>query len=380
MEYVYMIAAFNAFFFALLLFQKKGKARHDKILIFWLIYLGLYTGIYGFYSHNLFEDFPLLSGSFISFFMLHGPFLYLYISALVLKRSVPLSRNLIHFVPFFLFNLYLLSAIFSSDISRGISLDHASPNFAPPFLFIIFLCLTVLSGPTYFLLSIQLFRKLDANISNNFSYSENIDLDWLRKLVLIFGIIWSVLMIIASIYHVFHLFSMTFCTDGLFLSLSGFIILIGYFGLKQKEIFIYSSKENEDYITDPPRKYTGSDLKESVSKEYAEKLKNYMETEKPYLNSGITLPMLANDLKIPSHHLSQVINETFEVNFFDFINYYRVEEVKAKILDKRFSSYSLLGIAYECGFNSKSAFNRIFKKATGQTPSQYKESESSNLL
>lgn len=373
MKYIFLIAAFNAFFFMVLLLQKKPKSLHDNILVYWLIYLGLYTGMYAFNSHDFFESFPLLSSSFISLFMLHGSFLYLYISSLALKKDHLKIEDFIHFVPFLLFNLYLLSAIFFSDISQGISLDHSSKNFDPPILFIIFLILTVLSGPAYFLLSIRLFRKLDANISNNFSYSENIDLDWLRKLVLIFGIIWSALMIIASIYHVLHLFSMTFCTDGLFLSLSVFIILIGYFGLKQKEIFIHYPKENQDYVTDSPKKYAGSDLKEADAKAYAEKLKRYMAAEKPYLNPSIILPQLANDLEIPSHHLSQVINEIFELNFFDFINQYRVEEVKTKILDSKFMSYSLLGIAYESGFNSKSAFNRIFKKSTGITPTRYKE-------
>ncbi len=376
MKYIYLIAAFNAFFFVILLLQKKNRALHDNILIFWLIYLGLYTGVYAFYSHNLFEHFPLLSSSFISLFMLHGPLLYLYTSSLALKKNALATRDFIHFVPFLLFNFYLFPAIFSSAISQGISLDHSPKNIEPPLLFLAFLLLTVLSGPVYFLLSIKLFRKLDVSISNNFSYSEDIDLDWLRKLVFIFGVIWSALMIIASIYHVLHLFSMTFCTDGLFLSLSVFIILVGYFGLKQKEIFIHYSMENQDYITDTPKKYAGSDLKEADAKEYAEKLKRYMETDKPYLNPSITLPQLANNVKIPSYHLSQVINEIFEQNFFDFINQYRVDEVKIKILDKKYSNYSLLGVAYECGFNSKSAFNRIFKKVTGQTPTQYKESNS----
>jgi len=77
---------------------------------------------------------------------------------------------------------------------------------------------------------------------------------------------------------------------------------------------------------------------------------------------------------IPTHQLSRVINEHFGRNFFDFINGYRVAEVKRKILDPAYAHFSLLGIAFESGFNSKSAFNRVFKKITGQTPSQFKES------
>ncbi|MDP3353716.1 MAG: helix-turn-helix domain-containing protein, partial [Flavobacteriaceae bacterium] len=211
------------------------------------------------------------------------------------------------------------------------------------------------------------------NIFNNFSYSEEIDLDWLRKLVYIFGIIWSALMIIAIIHHVFKLYSMVFCTDGLFLSLSIFILLIGYFGLRQKEIFNNLHIETSDFIKDIPIKYVGLTLKEADIDYYIKKLKHHMINEKPYLISNLTLPQLAANLEIPSHHLSKVINENFENNFFDFINQYRIEEVKAKLTDPKFKNFSLLGIALDSGFNSKSAFNRVFKKMTGLTPSKYKE-------
>lgn len=375
MRYIYLIAAFNAFFFVTLLLQKKEKAQHDNILILWLSYLGLYTGIYAFFPHHSFENTPLIASSFVSLLMLHGPFLYLYVSRLVFKENQLNPKNLVHFAPFLLFNLYLLIAAFVPEVAKGVSLNHTDNNIHPPLLFVFFLLLTVLSGPAYFLLSIKLFRRLDKNISDNFSSLQNIDLNWLRKLVLIFGFIWTVLMIIASMYHVLRLFSMFFCIDGLILSLSVFIILIGYFGLKQREIFIHYPNVNQDYITDTDssKKYAGSNLKENDAQGYANQLTHYMITEKPYLNPDLTLPLLAKELNIPSYHLSQVINEKFQLNFFDYINNYRIEEVKSRIVDSRFSSYSLLGIAYECGFNSKSTFNRIFKKVTGLTPTEYKK-------
>ena len=106
---------------------------------------------------------------------------------------------------------------------------------------------------------------------------------------------------------------------------------------------------------------------------YVEKLKNYMNAEKPFLNPDLNLPQLSKDLDIPSHHLSQVINKNIGLNFFDFINRYRIDEIKAKIADSGYNNLSLLGIAFESGFNSKSAFNRVFKNLTGETPSQYKK-------
>jgi len=100
MKYFFLIAAFNAFFFSVLIFQKRSKAVHDKILIFWLAYLGLYTGVYGLSSNELFTHFPLLSASFISLLLLHGPFLYFYISSLVVNPNRFRTKDLLHFTPF----------------------------------------------------------------------------------------------------------------------------------------------------------------------------------------------------------------------------------------------------------------------------------------
>lgn len=371
MKYIFFIGAFNALFFAILILQKK-KALHDIIMICWLIYLGLYAGTYALLSETLFTGFHLLSASFISFLMLHGPFLYFYISSLTEQKFKFNQKKLIHFIPFVLFNVYLIISSFLPEVSERIRLDHIESEQGAPLLFNFFLVLTAMSGPVYFILAVKLFKKLDINIFNNFSTSENINLDWLRKLVYSFGAIWTVLIIFASIHHVFHLFSWIFCTDGLFLSISFFIILIGYFGLKQKEIFIQYSEQNFEYITEPKKKYAGLFLNEKEVEIYADKITLFMSTAKPYLDANLTLPQLAIMLKIPAHHLSRVINEKFGINFFDFINRHRIDEVKSKLDNPEFDNLSLLGIAFDCGFNTKSAFNRVFKKITGLTPTEYK--------
>lgn len=373
MKYVFLIASFNAFFFTILLFQKKPRALHDKILIFWLLYLGLFIGVYAFYSHELFTRFQLLSISLISLLMLHGPFLYLYIKTLVSDESGLKKKDLLHLVPFILFNLYILISSFIPDISQRLNIDLVSPGSGIPVLFSFFLILTAFSGTLYFSLTIRLFKKLDINIFNNFSNPANIDLYWIRKLVLVFGIIWTALISITIIHHIFDMFSMVFCTDGLFLSLSAFVILIGYFGLKQKVIFSAEQQLIEAEAERILTKYSGSRLTDSEAKQHAEKLRDHMKSSKSYLNPDLSLSQLAAELNISSHYLSQVINEQFNLNFFDFVNKYRVEAFKEKVKDPEFRNYSLLGIAFECGFNSKSAFNRIFKQATGLTPSQYKK-------
>lgn len=372
MKYIFLIASFNALFFSFLILQKK-KAIHDKVLICWLFYLSLYTGIYGLFYNKLFTDFHLLSVSFISLLLLHGPFLFFYISALIDHKARFSKERLLHFIPFILFNLFIVIASLNPEISERINLDHLDGENRAPLLLNFFLLLTVISGPFYFILSIMLFKKLDIDLFNNFSSYENVNLDWLRKLVYTFGSIWTVLMIFATIHHVFQMFSWIFCTHGLTLSLSAFIILVGYYGLKQNEIFIQYPNFKNEYVTEPKTKYAGMLLKNDNIEDYVGKIKHFMAVEKPYLDADLSLPDLSARMDIPSHHLSRVINEQFGVNFFDFINQYRIEEVKARINNPKYQNFSLLGIALDSGFNTKSAFNRVFKKMTGFTPSEYRK-------
>jgi AraC-like DNA-binding protein len=379
MKFIFFIAAFNAFFFTVLLLQKRTRALHDNILVGWLIYLGLYVGLYALKTHDLFTNFNLLSISVLSLLMLFGPFLFTYLEALVTNKHRIHFNNLLHLAPFILFNLYLGIASFSPGMTARLNMERISPEFDPPALFIFFLILTAISGPVYFLLTIKLFNRFDIRIFNNFSNTENIDLTWIRKLILVFGVVWTALIGVTVIHHVFHLFSMAFCTDGLFLSLSVFVILIGYFGLKQKIIYPNEDVKITVESDNKQGRYAGSRINYSEEEQLANQLKKHLDSSKPYLDPNLTLAQLAEQIGISSHLLSQVINQQFNLNFFDFVNQYRVDEFKRRIVNPTYENYSLLGIAFDCGFNSKSAFNRIFKKVTNLTPSQYKQSEKQSL-
>lgn len=302
--------------------------------------------------------------------------MYLYSSALVTEKSKLSRKELLHFVPFLIFNVYLAVASQIPSMVKGVNMTYVDNQTEPSSFLLFFLTITALSGPIYFLQTIRLLRKHNVNIFNNFSFTEEIDLYWLRKLVLIFGIVWSALIAVVIIHHGFYLFSSTFCTNGLFLLLSVFIILIGYFGLKQRTIFVQPLPSQALEATEQTVKYAGSSLKPEEAEAYAEKIRIFMQSGKPFLDPNLTLAQLSDALEIPSHYLSQVINEVFGLNFFNFVNGYRIEEVKLRILNPKYDSFSVLGIALECGFNSKTAFNRIFKNMTGLTPTEYKKANS----
>ncbi|WP_276483434.1 helix-turn-helix domain-containing protein [Paraflavitalea pollutisoli] len=122
------------------------------------------------------------------------------------------------------------------------------------------------------------------------------------------------------------------------------------------------------------KKYAKSGLDAATTEQLLTRLLDYMERERPYLQPELTIYTLAEALNTNRHHLSQVINERLHVSFFDFINRYRVKAVQAKMADPGTRSMSILGIAYDCGFNSKATFNTSFKKYTGMTPSAYLQS------
>jgi AraC-like DNA-binding protein len=104
---------------------------------------------------------------------------------------------------------------------------------------------------------------------------------------------------------------------------------------------------------------------------FKDELIAFMEREKPYLDSELSLPKLAEQMNVSVHFLSQVINTSLNENFFQFINRYRIEESKKLLVCDSKAHYTIVQIAYDAGFNSKTTFNTTFKKLTGISPSEY---------
>ena len=114
-------------------------------------------------------------------------------------------------------------------------------------------------------------------------------------------------------------------------------------------------------------------LDEAESKNLLDQLTLFMNEEKPFLDGDISLISLAGSLDINPKVLSYVINEQINKNFNQYINDWRIEEVKKRLNDKSYDHFKMLSIAFDCGFNSKSTFNLAFKKATGLSPSEYRK-------
>jgi AraC-like DNA-binding protein len=164
--------------------------------------------------------------------------------------------------------------------------------------------------------------------------------------------------------------------------LIGYLIGTGIYGYKQEGIFSehsineISNLQFSGELSATPEKETKY-LKSGMNKpEYDELIKNLkvlMKKDKPYLDGEITIQDLSKKLNTSVHKLSQAINENFQMNFFDFINSYRIEEVKKLLQDSKNNNLKIISLAYDCGFNSKSAFYSSFKKNAGTTPREYRK-------
>lgn len=156
----------------------------------------------------------------------------------------------------------------------------------------------------------------------------------------------------------------------------GLLILLTFVGAYLVINYIKKLQKAGKSIVEVPQKfekYGGTKIPEVLSSSIINDLKRYMDEKKPYLNSELKLADLATEINYPIHDISQVLNQDLNHSFSDFVNKYRVEEVKRRMEDKDYQKFTLLAIAEQCGFNSKTSFYRIFKNVTGKTPADYQK-------
>lgn len=134
---------------------------------------------------------------------------------------------------------------------------------------------------------------------------------------------------------------------------------------------LYHQKIYKKAKTTKPVSVKKSLLEELAVAHYTERLLTHMDTAKPFMQSDLSLKSLADQIDIHPNQLSWLLNESIGKNFSEFVNHYRVEEFKRLATNPKNAHISLIGLAYDSGFNSKTVFNAYFKKETGKTPKQY---------
>ena len=347
-----------------LLLKKKDKSTSDNILAFWLF-------IFAFdflRSYMLFfKGYMFLLGFGYTLPLLFAPLLYFYVTLVIDSEKGYKVRFLWHLIPFILANIYMYFYIYSKPFEWRILFFEDTSFSSRPTLFNLLLFIVVLVYPAYVLLTFSLLKKHVQKIKKIYSCRDQIDLYWVNYLLLSVSVLWAISLYSKFVSGYFNSLHYSNATMTVYFFELIIIMIIGYFGFKQGIVFINPANPEKEKVS----KYKTSGLNSTDAKDFLPVLLKYMETNKPYLNSQLSISDLAEQLKIPSNHLSQIINEQVGKNFFEFVNSYRVEEVKLLISENHDKKFTLLGIAFDSGFNSKSSFNSIFKKQTGLTPKEY---------
>lgn len=371
MSTLFSIGIFLSFFLAVLLFTKRHRTLSDNILATWLITIGFYLLNYDIYLLGYWEIYPHLVGILHPFPLLFGPFLYLYIAFSLRKDQHFHKMDLLHFLPFTLLYLSMMTFYFGYSAEEKIRVDQMDSASEFRMIMMISLVGFVLSGIIYPIISYRKIGKYQKMINQNFAYAERISMRWLKlmihSLTIIVVVVAAVSLLKEGLGIVFG-----FNTDLIFFGLIVvFIFLLGYFGIRYQGIF--SEESIVDDLVEPQSNgaYKKSGLKDAEAQWLQEKLQVLMATQKPFLEAKLSLSDLAGQLNTSSNNLSQVINRQEEKNFYDFVNEYRVKEFIVRATNPENKNLNLLGIAYDSGFNSKSSFNEVFKKQTGKTPSRY---------
>jgi AraC-like DNA-binding protein len=295
-----------------------------------------------------------------SFDFIIGPALYFYTKSLIYENFHFKKRDLLHLIPFVSYVILIIMKyyIYPPDIMREIAQGYPLSGSLRKIVYISI----IFHFTIYSMFSLSLIKQYHAELKNSFSSLKKINLSWLSYIIVGFIFIYGVAFVRFTLRSLTDIdishWGKVFLTL-LFMYANGLI----YKGLKHPEIFRgvdYYQKKDKSYIS------------QSSYKNYLDKITSHMAQKKSYLIPAITLSDLANEIKISPRTLSYIINRSYNLNFFDFINQYRVEESKRMLSDPAYNHQTILGVCYEAGFNSKSVFNTSFKKFAGMTPSEFR--------
>ncbi len=358
----YLAGVFIACFSSFLIVGKRKKITADYVLAAWFLVIGIHLILFILFFSGGYIKFPYFLGYEVIFPFIHGPMLYIYV--LCVTGKAPGKKTwLLHFVPvlivfFMLFKLLMLSpwerlAIYQSGGKQYQLISNVIKY------------MMILSGVLYIALSFFAVRKYTQEISDQYSNTEKINLSWLYYLIAGLALIW-VAVIIRNDILIFFIVVL-------------FIVAAAYFGISRVGILNLPVAEgivNDKETNEETVKYQKNSPGEDVIMAVYEKLVKKMEKEKLYKDPELNLNYTAALLEVHPNILSQAINSIENKNFYDYINRQRIEEFKRIAVLPDNGKYTILSLAFESGFNSKTSFNRNFKKYMNCPPREFLKSQS----
>ena len=311
-------------------------------------------------------------------YYLDAVLLYFYVKSLVFRDFHLRPKDYLHLIPLGLFALFMIMAFYRYPTATRLDwINTEAFVYSGGYITIEFLCKTL--RVAYCAAAFLLIFKYKDILKTTHSNIEKVDILWLKILVVGF-------LVITVMHEVLALAKVIGFVAGYdfqhpdpkgniieYIGLSGnyalfFLVCILVF-TSMRYFSNFEAVRQKD-SKEPPKKSTQEKL---LNPEYAQKIDGIMRTQQTYLNPELTLDMLAETLAIPAKDLSMIINRHFNLNFYEFINGYRIEEAKKRLLEPANKDKTITDIYLEVGFNSKSVFNTFFKKLVGKTPSEYRQ-------
>ena len=336
------------------------KSRDLEISRYFLItaMLGLTQHLvtYLLFTTQLIREWPILFGLGYPLLFLVGPGFYLFITSYGDHKFRLRNRDALHLIPFLVILVFYIPYIIGTTESK-IALIEYYYNVVP-------------NGPV----SVGLWLQFSVHLVLLLLYSMA---SWIylrkhakRNATLLKRI--TILLLILALAEIvlqtgFLLTGTAVITAEIILAglMSLAVLMLGFWIVDMKQVLpVFQDK-----------KYRTSPLSSDRAYHIKSEIQEYLENEKPYLNPDLKIADLAKALGIPSHHISQVLGEELNTNFYDIINRYRVSKAKELLQSDLLSKISIQAIGQECGFNSKTSFYRAFKKSTDMTPMQFVEQQ-----
>ncbi|MCW1963434.1 helix-turn-helix domain-containing protein [Chryseobacterium viscerum] len=361
----YLAGVFAACFSSLLIIGKRKKIMADYVLGAWFLIIGLHLILFILFFSGNYLKFPYFLGYEVIFPFIHGPMLYLYVLC-VTGKNPGVKIWLLHGIPVLMICLLLSQLLMLSPWDRLAA--YQSGNNRYKLLSRILKYLMILSGIIYVSLSLLAVRRYTKGISNQYSNTEKINLNWLYYLIAGIALIW-IAVIIRNDILIFSLVVL-------------FIVVAAYFGISRVGILdipvitnIPDEKETDNEVVKYQKNSPGDEVIQSIYK----KLVHKMVQEKLYKDPELNLNAVARLLDVHPNLLSQVINSMEHKNFYDYINRQRIEEFKRTVVLPVNQKYTILSLAFDCGFNSKTSFNRNFKNYMNCSPTEFLKSQSIHM-
>lgn len=368
LKILFSVLGFQFLFVSIFLAQnKKGKVLSNKLLaiVFFMVFINIISLYLLVYRIKI--EIPQLLFIDDTFMFAYGPLLYLFTQSVVFKNYALQKKDAVHFIPFIIAVCVVIGIVLFVDTQSVSQTTDQMNNQQISIYFRIGELLILLHIFYYLFKSKQEIRKIIGKAKDVYSTFNQDNFKLLKFTLNSFIILFSL-----SLVHSFLPF--IGIENGLLITLLLMILFMFYFINSILLKLLNQSSNESGAITqnDFKEKYAGSNLSKTALKTYINSIGNHMKEKQRYLDSELTISDLSKELDIPSKIISQVINEGYDCNFFDFVNKYRIDAAKSIFKSQADKKLTIQEVMYDAGFNSKSSFNTAFKKFTNQTPTQFK--------